>query len=187
MNLTDLAQAHQFLRSPWPDLLAYLVDPDGTEERIDYGEIKASFRREYPTAPGWAWAIWRDGLRFEPEGTWGGWNCRPRLCIPWADLRALIDSHPAQVARIRALAEGRGTPWGIGWRWFSMPLIFRHGMHPSYYEGEREDGYYSTGPDFPTKPDGYAERLHAWLLAWQIVDDLAGEPADLIEWAAMLA
>jgi len=189
VNTTVAAEAREFLQSPWPDLLDYLVDPDGTERRIDYGQIKASYSGGPEDDEGWAWAIWKDGLRFERGDSWcraGGWNHRPIHCIPWADLRALIDSHPAEMARIRELAEGRGTPYSLGWRWFMMPAIMRPGMHPSYYESEREDDYYDTSNYWPTKPNGYADKLNAWLAAWRIVGDFAGEPADLIEWAQVL-
>mgnify|MGYP001617113603 CR=1 FL=1 len=89
--------------------------------------------------------------------------------------------------RIRELAEGRGTPHGLGWRWFSMPAILRCDMNSGYYESERSDDYYSTEPVWPNRPNGYADRLNAWFIAWRIASDLVGEPADLIEWAAILA
>lgn len=184
--------AREFLQSPWPDLLGYLVDPNGTERRIDYGECKASYsgRTITPAREGWAWAVWKDGLRFERGDSWiraGGWNHRPVHCIPWADLRALISSHPDEMAQIHTLADGRGTPHSLGWRWFRMPAIMRPGMHPSYYEHEREDDYYDTSMMWPTKPNGYADRLNAWFAAWRIAGDLECEPADLIEWAEAMA
>jgi hypothetical protein len=175
----------KFLQSPWPDLLAYLVDPDGTEARIKWGEVKASYRNEVDD-PGWAWAVWKDGLRFERGDTWGGWGERPRGRIAWSDLRSLIASHPVEMDQIRALADGRGTPHSLGWRWFMLPSICCRGMHQSYYESEREDDYYKTEPWFPTKPNGYADRLNAWLAAWRIVGDFTREPTDLIEWAEAL-
>lgn len=176
------AEAVDFLQSPWPDLLAYLVDPEYIESRLDYGEVKASLGDE------WAWSRWKEGLHFERREPWsdhGGWSHRPCGMIPWVALRDLIASHPAELAQIRALAEGRGTPRSLGWRWFMQPAIMRTGMHHSYIEHEREDGYYATEPWWPTRPNGYADKLNAWLLAWRVAGALWIEPADLIEWAAV--
>lgn len=130
-------QAAAFLvETPWPDLLAWWIHTDATESRLDHGECKASYRRSPDGSPGWAWAIWRDGLRFEAGDSWsaaGGWRHRPRCCIPWVELRAFRNAHPEVTARLQELAAGRGDPHARGWRWWIPPHGLRpDGMHESY-------------------------------------------------------
>jgi hypothetical protein len=183
------AEARAFLTSPWSGLLAWLIDPEATEALLHHGEVKASYRRNRAPDAGWAWAIWRDGLHYERGNTWGGWDHRPRSVIAWADLHAMRDAHPVEMAQIAALAEGRGHPRRAGWRWFMTPSIVTNwgGWHHDYYTSEMDDDYYDVGYKVPGPPNGYADRLNAWLLATQIAADLRIEPTDLIEWAEALA
>ncbi|MGW0162195.1 hypothetical protein ACWDUN_23060 [Mycobacterium sp. NPDC003323] len=162
-------QAAAFLvETPWPDLLAWWIHTDATESRLDHGECKASYRRSPDGSPGWAWAIWRDGLRFEAGDSWaaaGGWRHRPRWCIPWVELRAFRNAHPEVTARLQELAAGRGDPHARGWRWWIPPHGLRpDGMHESYMEGEQDPAYY----------DGCQRSETAWrdrLAAWRLVLD----------------
>lgn len=162
------AAACTFLtETPWPDLLGWWLHPDVIEARLDRGEAKASYRRGPGGKPGWAWAIWRDGLRFEAGDTWQGWGHRPRGCIPWQELHGLREAHPELPTQLRALADGRGLPNSLGWRWWTDPFA----MHPdgwdsSYLEDEQQADWY----DGCTRPEtAYADRLEAWRLMLGIV------------------
>lgn len=176
VTLNNITEARAFLTSPWPDLLAWIVDPPAIEALLDHGETKASYRN------GWAWSIWKDGLHYERDDTWPGWYHRPRHIIPWTDLHQLLSDQAELVARVRAIASRRGSPRSLGWRWFTLPEIIRGTTCRSNLELEREDAYYDVGG-----PGGYPDRLNAWALAVQITQALNHEPADLIEWAEALA
>lgn len=108
-------QAAAFLvETPWPGLLAWWNHTDATESRLDHGECKASYRRSPDGSPGWAWAIWRDGLRFEAgdsRSAAGGWRRRPRCCIPWVELRAFSATHT-----LRSPPACRSSPLGAATR-----------------------------------------------------------------------
>lgn len=178
-------QAIEFLTSPWPDLLDWWIDPEGSviERRLDHGETKASFRHGRIGEPdwrGWAWSKWRDGLHFQAGDEWsaaGGWWHRPSHVIPWATLHQLRDAHPDALGELRRLSAGRGTPWSIGWRWHACPFILTPwGTHPSWFEGEREQDYYSGNTfDEPAPPNAYADRLKAWAIVIELVTHLGPE------------
>lgn len=165
---TASAAARSFLTdTPWPDLVAWWLHPDVVESRLDRGEAKASYRRGPGDAPGWAWAIWRDGLRFEADDTWLGWSHQPRWCIPWAELHSLRASHPAVTAQLHALADGRGHPRSLGWRWWTDPFVLHpDGWHEGYFESERKPDWYQ-GCERPET--AYADRLDAWRIALDVV------------------
>lgn len=172
--------AIEFLTSPWPSLLAWWCDPAEAERRVDHGEVKASYRRGRigePDAPGWAWAVRPDGLRFERGDEWGGWFNRPRHYIPWVALHQLREAHPAALADLRTLAAGRGRPHSLGWRWYMAPHILTPwGWHPSYYASERREDYYDGDTfDTPPPPGSFAARIRAW----GIVVDLVRKLGDL--------
>ncbi|TXI56479.1 hypothetical protein [Mycolicibacterium mageritense] len=153
--------------TPWPALLAWWQHSDAIEARLDHGEVKACFRRGPGANPGWAWAVWRDGLRLESAETWQGWHQRPRWCIPWSQLRGMRDRHPAVTAQVRALAAGRGHPTSVGWRWWTDPHALRpDGLHMSCLEREQQADWY----DGCARPDtAYADRLHAWQLVLEAI------------------
>ncbi|WP_313888747.1 hypothetical protein [Mycolicibacterium sp. CBMA 226] len=156
------ASAMQFLaETPWPDLLAWWLHPDVIETQLDYGECKASYRRGRHGTPGWAWAIWRDGLRFEAGDTWQGWQHRPRWCIPWAELRTLRSSRPDTTAQLADLAAGRGHPRAAGRRWWTDPHSLTQGWHPDALQAEQNADWY----DGCERPDAaWPDRLMAWQL-----------------------
>lgn len=162
------AAARTFLsETPWPDLIAWWLHPTAAEKRLDQGEAKASYRRGPEGEPGWAWAIWRDGLRFEAGATWPGWGHRPRWCIPWAQLHEIREDNPELTAKLHQLAAGRGHPHSVGWRWWSDPFALHpQGWHPDYLQSERQPDYY----DGCDRPDtAYADRLQAWRMALDVV------------------
>lgn len=165
-------QAHEFLTcEPWTDLLEWLLNPDRVEADLTHGETKAHLGKRY------AYAIWRDGLRFEQRDEWslrGGWNCRPRHVIPWAELHALVDARPDLLAEIQRLAQGRLVQ--VGWRWRMRPFILTiGGWHSSYLESERSDDYYShDGHALDVRTENaYADRLWAWYHAVEIISGYA--------------
>lgn len=162
------AEARSFLTlTPWPSLISWWLHPDIVETRLHHGETKASYRRGPGDNLGWAWATWRDGLRFEAGDTWQGWSHRPRWCIPWAELRALRDAHPAVTAQLHALAEGRGHPSSLGWRWWTDPFVLHpDGWHESYLESEQHPDWYDG---CERRETAYADRLQAWQLALDVV------------------
>ncbi|WP_454793786.1 hypothetical protein [Mycolicibacterium lutetiense] len=162
------AAARAFLsETPWPDLIAWWVHPTATQSRLDQGEAKSSYRRGPDHAPGWAWGIWRDGLRFEAGDTWQGWGHRPRWCIPWSQLHEIRSDHPEVTAELAELAAGRGHPHSVGWRWWSDPFALHpHGWHPDYLESERQPDYYD-GCDRPET--AFTDRLQAWHLALTVI------------------
>lgn len=164
--------ARSFLtETPWPDLLSWWLHPQLIEARLDRGEAKASYRRGAGVKPGWAWAIWRDGLRFEAGDTWQGWGGRPRWCIPWHELHRLPEAHPEVTARLRALADGRGRPNAIGWRWWAVPFtLHADGWHSSYFEHEQQPDWYDGCTRLET---AYVDRLEAWRLILGVVRDVA--------------
>ncbi|MEW2484250.1 hypothetical protein AB0876_32155 [Mycobacterium sp. NPDC049093] len=147
--------------TPWPDLLAWWAYPAVIEAKLEHGECKASYRRGQGGTPGWAWAIWRDGLRFESDRTWQGWSHRPRWCIPWAELHTLRDNYPEITRRLHELADGRGHPRSAGWRWWTDPHCLTTGWHPDTLEAEQQpDWYYDC-----RRPDtAFRDRLQAWQL-----------------------
>lgn len=162
------AAASQFLvETPWPDLLSWWLHGEMIEERLTRGEASASFRRGPGGGPGWAWAIWSDGLRYEAQETWQGFACRPRWCIPWVELRALRDAHPDVMARLQRLADGRGHPRSVCWRWWTDPYVLNsYGLHPSYLEGEQDPERYAGC----ARPEtAFADRLEAWQLVLEVV------------------
>lgn len=161
-------QAVEFLTSPWRDLLEWILDPDRVESRLDHGETKAR------CGEGFAYAVWKDGLRFERRSEWsrgGGWSRRPVHCIGWDELRATRDRQPDLVGKIHELAQGRtDQSW---WRWRMQPFIITigSGWHRSYIDHERPDGYYRHVPHVPGELAGqaYADRLWAWYYAVRLV------------------
>lgn len=170
--LATSAAARSFLtETPWPDLLGWWLYPEAIEANLTRGEAKASYRRGLAGGPGWAWAIWRDGLRFEAGSTWQGWNHRPRWCIPWGELHGLRDAHPDVTAQLDALADGRGHPNALGWRWWTDPFALHpDGWHPSYLDGEQQADWY----DGCARPGtAYADRIRAWRLVLCVVGDAA--------------
>ncbi len=178
-------QAVEFLTYPWPDMLAWWIDPDGAtiERRLDHGSTPCKYRSGRPGDPdwrGWAWSTWRDGLHFQAGDEWaaaGAWSHRPSHVIPWSTLHQLRDAHPAELAELRRLSTGRGKPFGLGWRWYAEPAILSPwGWHPSYYESEREQSYY-TGDTFgdPAPADAYAARLKAWAIVVELAAQLGPE------------
>lgn len=117
--------------------------------------------------PGWAWATWNDGLRFEAGDTWLGWDARPRWCIAWATLHTLRDEYRGVTDRLQVLAAGRGHPCALGWRWWIDPHGLRpDGWHPSYLDSEQAAEYY-IGCARPET--AYADRLEAWRLVCSAV------------------
>ena len=161
--------AGRFLtETPWPGLIGWWLHSVEVERKLDRGEAKASFRRGPTGAPGWAWAIWRDGLRFEAGDTWQGWDQRPRWCIPWEQLHRVRDAHPWVTAKLRQLADGRGQPNSIGWRWWTDPFALHpDGWHSSYLESEQQADWY----DGCARPENaYIDRLEAWRLALGVVE-----------------
>ena len=163
-----VASARAFLtQTPWPGLVSWWLHPEAIESRLHHGEVKASYRRGPGDDPGWAWATWRDGLRFEAGGTWQGWDHRPRWCIPWVQLSAVRDAHPAITAQLRILADGRGHPNTVGWRWWTDPFVLHpDGWHESYLESEQDPDWY----DGCERPESaYADRLKAWHLALDVM------------------
>lgn len=168
--LVASAAARSFLtETPWPDLLGWWLRGDTIEANLDRGEAKASYRRGPNGNPGWAWAIWRDGLRFEAGDTWQGWNQRPRWCIPWPELRRLRAAHPEVTTQLHALAVGRGHPNGLGWRWWTDPFsLHPDGWHSSYFDDEQQPDWY----DGCARPEtAYADRMGAWRLVLGIVGE----------------
>lgn len=162
------AGARSFLtETPWPDLLGWWLHTEAIESKLDRGEVKANYRRGPGGTPGWAWAIWRDGLRFETGDSWQGWDQRPRWCIPWTELRDLRDSHPEVTAKLRTLAGGRGHPNSVGWRWWTDPFVLHpDGWDSTYLEAEKHADWY----DGCARPQtAYADRLEAWRLVLGVV------------------
>lgn len=147
--------AGRFLtETPWPGLIGWWLHSDEVERKLDRGEAKASFRRGPTGAPGWAWAIWRDGLRFEAGDTWQGWDQRPRWCIPWEQLHRVRDAHPWVTAKLRQLADGRGQPNSIGWRWWTDPFALHpDGWHSSYLSSKQTGMTAARGPRTHTSTD----------------------------------
>lgn len=179
VELADVhRQAVEFLTSPWSDLLAWWIDPEGStiERRLNHGETPAHYRRGRigePRWPGWAWSKWRDGLHFERGDEWSaacGWWHRPLHVIPWSSLLAVRDAHPDALAELRRVSAGYGTPHSLGWRWYSCPATLTNwGWHPSYYESEREDDYYDGDTfDTPAPPNGFAHRMAAWAIVIEL-------------------
>lgn len=161
------AAARRFLtETPWPDLVGWWLHAEAIESQLNRGESKASYRRGPGDKPGWAWAIWRDGLRFEAGDTWQGWDHRPRWCIPWVEMRGLRESHPEVTAQLQALADGRGHPNSIGWRWWTDPFVLHSdGLHSSYLECEQHADWY----DGCERPEtAYNDRIEAWRIALDV-------------------
>lgn len=162
------AAARSFMiATPWPQLISWWLYPDVIEAKLDQGDAKACYRRGPGEVPGWAWAIWRDGLRFEEAGTWRGWNFRPRWCIPWAALHDVRNANPDVTAQLLVLATGRGHPRSRGWRWWIDPFVLHpDGWHPDYLRDEQEPDWY----DGCARPEtAYADRLEAWRIALGII------------------
>ncbi|WP_441964494.1 hypothetical protein [Mycolicibacterium houstonense] len=162
------AAAITFLtETPWPDLISWWVHPEATQARLEHGDTMAKFRHGPDGTHGWAWAIWRDGLRFEAAETWQGWGHRPRWCIPWSQLHTLRDAHPEVTAQLQALCAGRGHPYSVGWRWWTDPhALHPHGWHPSYLHTEQKPDYYHGC----SRPEtAYADRIRAWNLTLDAV------------------
>lgn len=147
--------------TPWPQLLAWWLHPEPIQAQLDHGDCKASYRRGPNGTPGWAWAIWRDGLRFEAGDTWQGWQQRPRWCIPWAELHTLRSSRPDTTAQLATLAAGRGHPRAAGWRWWTDPHSLSHGWHPDALQAEQDANWYG-GCERPET--AWPDRLAAWQL-----------------------
>jgi hypothetical protein len=171
------AAARSFLTdTPWPDLIGWWLHSEAIESKLDRGEAKASYRKGPGGKPGWAWAIWRDGLRFEAGDSWQGWDQRPRWCIPWAELRRLRDAHPGVTAQLRALAGGRGHPNSVGWRWWTDPFVLHpDGWDSSYVEAEQHADWY----DGCARPEtAFTDRLEAWRLVLGVVGGSAGLAVD---------
>jgi hypothetical protein len=144
------AAASTFLaKTPWPELLGWWLHPSAIEAKLHHRETKASYRRGLADSSGWAWAISRDGLRFEPGETWQGWGHRPRWCIPWAGLHDLREAHPQITKRLAVLADGRGHPRSAGWRWWTDPRCLTTGWHEDSLEAERRPDWY----DHCARPD----------------------------------
>ncbi|WP_233213681.1 hypothetical protein [Mycobacterium hubeiense] len=161
------AAAAAFLAStPWPPLLGWWLHSEAIEAMLDHGEARASFRRSQHDRPGWAWAIWRDGLRFEAEETWLGWGHRPQWCIPWQELHRLRDAHPAVTERLAGLADGRGHPRSAGWRWWTDPHCLTDGWHPDSLTAEQQPDWY-VGCARPAT--AWNDRLEAWRLVLDVV------------------
>lgn len=162
------AAACAFLvETPWPDLLAWWAYPETIESRLTFGDTKASYRAAGDGDAGWAWAIWRDGLRFEAGDTWQGWNHRPRCCIAWDGLRGLRAANPDVTAQLDMLADGRGHPNSNGWRWWSDPHALNpRGLHPGLLEAEQRPDWY---PGCARPQTAYADRLQAWRLVLGVV------------------
>lgn len=159
---SGLAKAF-IIDTPWPELVSWWLHSDAIEAMLTRGEVKASYRRGPGSLPGWAWAIWSDGLRYESGDLWRGWNYRPRWCIPWPQLHALRDAHPDVTARLLVLADGRGHPRSLGWRWWADPFALHpNGWHPDRLKDEQHPDWYD-GCDRPET--AYADRLEAWRLA----------------------
>lgn len=157
------AAAVAFLtETPWPGLLGWWVHSEAIESQLDHGSTKASYRRGPDDSPGWSWATWRDGLRFESDETWPGWGERPRWCIAWSELHAFRNGRSDVTERLQVLAAGRGHPCSLGWRWWTDPHALRpDGWHPSCLESEKlADAYHGC-----SRPESaYADRLEAWHL-----------------------
>ena len=162
-------------QTPWPDLLGWWAHPDSIEAKLTHGETKAYFRR-CPDGTGWAWAIWRDGLRFEPADAWQGWSHRPQWCIPWQQLRALRATHHQITDQVALLAAGRGHPTSAGWRWWTDPHALNpHGMHPSALHAEQCPDWY---PNCDRPATAYGDRIEAWRLVLEVVRAAALEVHD---------
>lgn len=157
------ADASAFLvGTPWPELLGWWLHPAAIEAMLTHGEAKASYRRAADGGPGWAWAIWRDGLRFESGQTWGGWSARPKWCIPWTELHRLRDGLQHITERLLILAEGRGNPRSVGWRWWMDPSALRpDGVHPETLSAERQADWYDHCERADT---AFTDRMEAWNL-----------------------
>lgn len=161
------AAAVSFLTdTPWPALLGWWLHPDAIESRINSGPNARSGPHD---TPGWAWAKWRDGLRFESETTWPGWDKRPRWCIPWAELHAHRAKHPHITTRLQVLADGRGHPCSRGWLWWTDPHALRpDDWNPDYLDSERQPDYYHGC----ARPEtAYSDRLDAWHLVLNATRD----------------
>ena len=153
--------------APWPDLLGWWLYPDTIEAQLNHGETKASYRIGPNGSPGWAWAIWRDGLRFEGGDDWQGWSHRPRWCIPWTQLRSLRDDHPEVTAQLSLLSTGRGHPSSDGWKWWTVPAALRpDGLHPTHLDAEQQPDWY---PGCTAPETAFNDRLQAWHLTLNAV------------------
>lgn len=162
------AAARSFItETPWPGLLAWWLHSEVVESALDRGEVKASYRHGRGGGPGWAWAIWRDGLHFEAGDTWEGWNFRPRRCIAWAELRTIRRAHPEVTAQLQHLAVGRGHPKSAGWRWWADPFV----LHPDGWSQQRLDSEQQADWYHGCERPGsaYGDRLEAWRLVLDVV------------------
>lgn len=155
------------IETPWPGLLAWWLFPEVVEARLDRGEVKANYRRGPDGNPGWAWAVWSDGLRFESGRVWKGWDHRPAWCIPWTELDRLRASRPEVTKQLQGLAADYGEPRSRSWRWWMDPAALHPGdRHPSHLETERQPDWYDGCPHPET---AYADRIAAWNLALDAV------------------
>lgn len=161
---SGLARAF-IIDTPWTELVAWWLHPDAIEAMLTRGEAKASYRRTPGCIGGWAWAIWTDGLRYEPADTWRGWSYRPRWCIPWDQLHAMRDARPEVTAQLLELADGRGHPRSLGWRWWQPPRR-PSDWHPDVLATDQNPDYYD---DCGRPETAYADRLEAWRIALDAV------------------
>lgn len=108
----------------------------------------------------WAYLACRKGVYFERTDTWGGWDCRPRNLLPWADLARLVGDDP----RRRAVVDWVGS--------LTMPDRWKDIYRP--YELWPNPG--SWNPDYleidRSRP-GYEDRMRAWSTVQQILTEAA--------------
>jgi hypothetical protein len=158
--------------TPWPDLIGWWRTPKGSspdfaaakpkpatgagqaEDVAGHGRPGEMDCDSKPTTPGKA-------------GITGHWRIR------WAELRGLRDSHPDVTTRLQTLADGRGHPNAVGWRWWTDDPFTLHpdGWHPSYLEDEQQADWYDGCARVET---AYGDRLEAWRIA---LDAVALQPS----------